>query len=83
MELLYKLYLHYVYANSITVVCRTIEEIILFIGILIFIYKMFTSYDFKYISDVTYKDRPSDYHIWKIETKEPENKENNNGSSEN
>lgn len=83
MELLYKLYLHYVYANSITVICKTIEEIILFIGILIFLYKMFTLFDVRYESDVTYKDRPSDSYIWKIETKEPENKENNNGSSEN
>ena len=44
---------------------------------------MFTLFDVRYESDVTYKDRPSDSYIWKIETKEPENKENNNGSSEN
>lgn len=78
MELLYKIYLHFIYANSIPVICRTIEETIVFIGILIFLYKMFTLFDFRYESDITYKDRPSDSYIWKIETKEPENKENNN-----
>jgi len=83
MEILYKMYLHFIYANSITVICRTIEETIVFIGILIFLYKMFTLFDSKYESDVTYKDKPSDNYIWKIETKEPENKENNNGSIEN
>lgn len=75
MEILYKMYLHFIYANSIPVICRTIEETIVFIGILIFIYKMFTLFDFKYESDITYKDKPSDSYIWKIETKEPENKE--------
>ena len=71
------IYLHYVYANSIPIICRTIEETIVFIGMLIFLYKMFILFDFKYKSDVTYKDKPSDNHIWKIETKEPENKEEN------
>lgn len=83
MEIIYKMYLHYVYANSIPIICRTIEETIVFIGILIFLYKMFTLFDFKYESDITYKDKPSDSYIWKIETKEPKNKENNNGSIKN
>lgn len=72
------IYIHCVHANSIPIICRTIEETIVFIGILIFLYKMFILFDFKYESDITYKDRPLDSYIWKIETKEkPIEKEEN------
>lgn len=64
------IYIHCVYANSIPTICRIIEETIVFIGILIFLYKMFTLFDFKYESDVTYKDIPSKSYMWKYETKE-------------
>ena len=69
IDYLYTILLHSMYANAIPVICKSIEETIVFIGILIFLYKMFTLFDFKYESDVTYKDKPSDNHIW-IETKE-------------
>lgn len=64
------IYIHCVHANSIPIICRTIEETIIFIGILIFLYKMFILFNFKYKSDITYKDRPSDISIFQIETKE-------------
>lgn len=83
MEILYKMHLHFIYANSIPVICRTIDIIIIFIGTFIFLYKMFSLYSFKYSSDITHKDKISDDYIWKIETKEFENKENKNGSNKN
>lgn len=80
------MYLHFIYADSIPIICRTIEETIVFIGILIFLYKMFTLFDFKYESDVTYKDKPSDNHIWyyrEYNNKPVQKEENTDGSSEN
>ena len=77
------MYLHFIYADSIPVICENIKQIIIITGIMIFLYKMFSLFTLIINeSDVTYKDRPSNSYIWKIETKEPENKENNNGSIE-